>query len=68
MTRDQDMERVITDLEGATQALNNFAQSPELTIETEAGLKWLALKIDGIMVDLRENWDELHPARPRQVS
>ena len=64
MTEVRDIERAITDLEGATQALNNFAQSDDLTIETEAGLKWLALQIDGYMVELRNGWDELRPAQP----
>ncbi len=54
--------------EGATQALNNFAHSDEITTETEHGLKWLALQIDSIMVELRDRWDELHPSRPREVS
>ncbi len=63
-----DIERTIADLEGATQALNNFAHSDELTTETEHGLKWLALQIDGIMVELRNGWDELHRSRPREVS
>ena len=62
------IERTIADLEGATQALNNFAQSRELTTETADGLHWLALQIDGYMVELRNNWDMLHPAQPRQVS
>lgn len=61
------IERNIADLEGATQALNNFAQSAELTVETKDGLHWLALQIDGYMADLRENWDALHTARRRQV-
>ncbi len=68
MTNARDMERIIDDLEGATQALNNFAHSDKLTTETEHGLKWLALQIDGIMVELRNGWDELHPSRPREVS
>ena len=62
------IERNNADLEGATQALNNFAQSAELTVETKDGLHWLALQIDGYMADFRENWDALHTARPRQVS
>lgn len=41
------IERNIADLEGATQALNNFAQSAELTVEIKDGLHWLALQIDG---------------------
>ncbi len=62
LTRNPDiMERTIADLEGATQALNNFAQSAELTTETADGLHWLALQIDGIMVELRNRWDEMHP-------
>ncbi len=68
MTGVSAVERVITDMEGATQALNNFAQSAELTTETADGLHWLALQIDGYMVELRSNWDAIHPARPRQVS
>jgi hypothetical protein len=62
------IERIITDLEGATHALNNFASSRELTVETAFGLHWLAMQIDGYMVELRESWDAHHPARPRQVS
>ncbi len=58
------IERAITDLEGATCALNNFAQSAELTVETADGLHWLALQIDGYMVELRNGWDELRPAQP----
>ncbi len=64
MTRDQEIERTIADLEGATCALNNFAQSAELTVETADGLHWLALQIDGYMIKLRNGWDELRPAQP----
>ena len=56
------IERNIADLEGATQALNNCAQSAEIAVETKDGLHWLALQIDGYMVDLREDWDALHTA------
>ena len=63
MTNARDMERIIDDLEGATQALNNFAHSDELTTETEHGLKWLALQIDGIMVELRNHWDAANPGK-----
>ena len=63
MTDVRDMEKIIDDLEGATQALNNFAHSDELTIETEHGLKWLALQIDGIMVELRNCWDAADPEK-----
>ncbi len=64
MTRDQDIERIVTGLEGATQALINFSQSGELTIETADGLQWLALQIDGYMAELREKWDALHEDKP----
>ena len=63
MTNARDIETIIDDLEGATQALNNFAHSDELTTETEHGLKWLALQIDGIMVELRQNWDAANPGK-----
>ncbi len=63
MTEDRPMEKIIDDLEGATQALNNFAQSDDLTIETEHGLKWLALQIDVILVELRQNWDAANPRK-----
>ncbi len=60
MSEDHTIEKIIDDLEGATQALNNFAHSDELTTETEHGLKWLAMQIDGYMVELRQNWDAEH--------
>ncbi len=47
--------------------LNNVAHSDDLSFETELGLKWLALQIDVILVELRNGWDELHPSRPREV-
>ncbi len=64
MTDARNIERIVTDLEGATHALNNFASSRELTIETAEGLHWLAMQIDGYMVELRNAWDELRPAQP----
>ncbi len=58
MTRATPMDRVIADLEGATQTLNVFAHSDELSIDTELGLKWLGLQIDLLIVELREKWND----------
>ena len=60
MTEASDIESTITDLEGASNALWNFAHSDELTIETVYGLQWLARQIDHGMSELRKNWNDLH--------
>ena len=63
MANARDMERIVTDLEGASNALWNFAHSDELTIEVVPGLQWLALQFDHYMVGLRENWDAVNPEK-----
>ncbi len=64
MTGAPEMERTIANLEGATQVLNNFASSRELTTETADGLHWLAMEIDSLMVELRNGWDALDTEKP----
>ncbi len=57
-----DLERSITNLEGATCALNNFVEgNPYLTTEFADGLQWLTLQIDAALVEVRNQWDKLHP-------
>ena len=58
MTDFHDIESTLTDLEGASHALNNVVQSPDITIEVACGLQWLAWQIDGFVSDLREKWDK----------
>ncbi len=58
MTDFHDIERTIADLEGASHALNNVVQSPDITIEVACGLQWLALQIDRSLCDLRNEWDK----------
>ncbi len=58
MTDFHDIERTLTDLEGASHALNNVVQSPDITTEVACGLQWLAYQIDGAVSDLREKWDK----------
>ncbi len=63
MTGAPDMEKVITDLEGASNALNNFAQTDDLPTEVDIGLQWLAMQIDTLLVELRNEWDATKPGR-----
>ncbi len=58
MTDFHDIEGTLTDLEGASHALNNVVQSPDVTIEVAFGLQWLALQIDSAVCDLRQKWDK----------
>ncbi len=58
MTDFHDIERTIAHLEGASHALNNVVQSPDITIEVACGLQWLALQIDSSLCDLRTKWDK----------
>ena len=58
MTEYHDIEGTVADLEGASNALNNVVQSPDITIEVACGLQWLALQIDSAVSDLREKWDK----------
>ncbi len=58
--KSSDLERAISNLEGASNALNNVAQTDDLPTEVDIGLRWLAWQIDAAMVDLREECDKLH--------
>ncbi len=58
MTDFHDIERTLTDFEGASHALNNVVQSPDITIEVACGLQWLALQIDIAVGDIRTRWDK----------
>ena len=58
MTDFHDIEGTLTDLEGASHALNNVVQSEDITIEVACGLQWLALQIDSALCDLRAKWDK----------
>ena len=58
MTDFHDIETTITELEGASHALNNVVQSPDITVEVHCGLSWLALQIDSAVCDLRTKWDK----------
>ena len=61
MTGSREIERIIANLEGASQVLNNISTSEDLTIETECGLKWLSFQIDSLMCELRNAWDATKP-------
>ena len=63
MTYVRPIEKTITELEGANNALWNFAHSDELSAEVQVGLQWLAQQMDGLMVELRENWDNANPEK-----
>ena len=58
MTDIHNIETTVAELEGATNALNNVVQSPDIPIECADGLRWLALRIDSAMCDLRNKWDK----------
>ncbi len=58
--KSSDLERAVSNLEGASNALNNFAQTDDLPTEVDIGLQWLAYQIDAGMVDLRDEYDKLH--------
>ena len=62
MTDFHNIESTVKYLEGASNALWNFAQSDELTIEVVYGLQWLARQFDHTMVELRDKWDKMHVA------
>ncbi len=66
MTNARGIERIITDLEGALNALWNFAHSDELTIETVVGLQWLANQCDSLVDELRRTWDAANPEKAEQ--
>ena len=61
-------ETTLADLEGATNALNNVVQSPDIPIECADGLRWLALQIDSAMCDLRAKWDKQRGAKLAAVA
>ena len=64
MTRDRDIERAIIELEGASSALWNFAQSGELTMEVAPGLQWIAQQMDLSIDELRQKWDAFNLEPP----
>ncbi len=63
MTGSSEIERIIADLEGASNALNNFAKTDDLPTEVDIGLQWLAYQIDSLMCELRNTWDATKTGR-----